>query len=152
MKPSLIAGNSVLAVAVLALLLTGTATAEEKDAALDAVRLKISTQFGSVQPENVTRSPVDGWFTIQQGSIIAFVSEDGRYLLQGDLIDLDSQVNLTDEMRNSARRELVAGLSTDDTIHFSPADTKYSVTVFTDIDCTYCRKLHSQIDDYMAAG
>ncbi len=52
----------------------------------------------------------------------------------------------------SARRDLVAGLATDKTIHFSPVDPKYSVTVFTDIDCTYCRKLHSQIEDYMAAG
>lgn len=152
MKPSLIAASNRLAIAILALALAATATAEEKDAALEAVRVKISAQFGSVKPENVTRSPVDGWFTIQQGSIIAFVSDDGRYLLQGDLIDLESQLNLTDQMRNSARRELVAGLATDQTIHFSPVDPKYSVTVFTDIDCTYCRKLHSQIDDYMAAG
>ncbi len=100
MKPSLIAGSKLLATTVVAFLLAGTASAENGDAALEAVRVKITKQFGSVEPENVTRSPVDGWFTIQQGSIIAFVSEDGRYLLQGDLIDLDSQVNLTDEMRN----------------------------------------------------
>jgi thiol:disulfide interchange protein DsbC len=35
---------------------------------------------------------------------------------------------------------------------FSPANPKYRVTVFTDIDCGYCRKLHAQIADYNKAG
>jgi thiol:disulfide interchange protein DsbC len=89
---------------------------------------------------------------VQRGSVIAYVSDDGRYLLQGDLIDLDSQVNLSEESRAVVRRELVSTLSDDDTIKFSPTDVKHTVTVFTDIDCTYCRKLHSQIDEYMDLG
>ena len=152
MKPILSSASILLAAVVAASLIAGAAVADDSDAGLEAVRSKISTMFGSIEPDSVTRSPVAGWFTIQQGSIIAYVSEDGRYLLQGDLIDLDQQVNLSDQLRNSSRRDLVRALATDKTIHFSPDEPKYSVTVFTDIDCTYCRKLHSQIDDYMAAG
>lgn len=122
------------------------------DTSLEDVRAKMSVMFESIDPENINESPVEGWFTIQQGSIIAYVSDDGRYLLQGDLIDLDSQVNLSEQSRNTARRDLLATLGDDDTILFSPTDVKHSVTVFTDVDCAYCRKLHSQIDDYLDQG
>ena len=72
--------------------------------------------------------------------------------MQGDLIDLDNQVNLSEVARNESRRELMAAVADDETIMFSPEDVKHTVTVFTDIDCTYCRRLHNQIDDYMAHG
>lgn len=122
------------------------------DAELEAVRAKMNTMFQEIAPDNVVRSPVDGWYTVQKGSIVAYVSADGRYLLQGDLIDLDQQVNLSERTRTDARRELMSSVGDDEVILFSPANIKHSVTVFTDVDCTYCRKLHSQIDEYMAQG
>jgi len=121
-------------------------------AELEAVRAKMNAMFDQIGPENVDESPVDGWYTVHKGSIVAYVSADGRYLLQGDMIDLDNQVNLTEQTRNVTRREVMSALEDDQTIIFSPAEVKYRVTVFTDVDCTYCRKLHSQIDEYLAAG
>ena len=128
------------------------AQAADDDAALDEIRTKMSDMFESIEPEDISHSPVDGWFTIQQGSIIAYVSDDGRYLLQGDLIDLEQQVNLSEQSRNNARRDLIATLTDDEAILFSPTDVKYSVTIFTDVDCTYCRKMHSQINEYLDKG
>lgn len=122
------------------------------DAELDDVRAKVDDMFEQIKPEHVNASPVDGWYAIQKGSIIAYISADGRYLLQGDLIDLDLQVNLSEQARNETRRELLASLDDDEFITFAPENVKYSITVFTDVDCTYCRKLHSEIDDYMAQG
>lgn len=143
--------SSLLAV-VAALSCAAFAQAADRDAALEDVRAKMDAMFDAIEPENVNPSPIDGWFTIQQGSIVAYVSDDGRYLLQGDLIDLDTQVNLSEQSRSSARRDLISTVEDDDAILFSPVDIKYSVTVFTDIDCGYCRKLHSQIDEYLGAG
>ena len=97
-------------------------------------------------------SPVDGWYTIRRGSLVAYISNDGRYLLQGDLIDLDRQVNLTEESRSIARRDVMSGVSDEEVIIFAPEKVEYSVSIFTDIDCTYCRRLHAQIEDYMAHG
>lgn len=151
MKPSLLTSSRTLATLAVVPFVFAT-FAHADDTALEAIRAKMSARFEAIEPDNVNESPIAGWFTIQQGSIVAYVSEDGRYLLQGDLIDLDSQVNLTEQSRNSARRDLVATLPADETIDFSPADIKYTVTVFTDIDCTYCRKLHSQIDEYKNEG
>ena len=122
------------------------------DPKLEAVRAKISGMFDAIQPENVNPSPLDGWYLIQKGPIVAYVSEDGRYLLQGDLIDLDNSVNLTEQSRAETRRVLLKSLDDEDAILFSPAEPKYTVTVFTDVDCTYCRKLHNEIDEYMGQG
>jgi thiol:disulfide interchange protein DsbC len=115
-------------------------------------RERVADMFDSIAPENVKPSPIDGWYMIQKGSLVAYISQDGRYLLQGDLIDLDTKVNLSEESRTDARRELMSQVPDNEVILFSPDEVKYSVTVFTDVDCTYCRRLHSQIEQYMANG
>ena len=130
----------------------GGASAADADPQLEEVRAKVSSMFESIDPEHVNPSPIDGWYTVQKGSIVAYISADGRYLLQGDLIDLDQQVNLSEQSRSNARRDLVATLKDDESILFSPVDPKYSVTIFTDVDCTYCRKLHAQINEYLDRG
>ena len=122
------------------------------DAELESVRQKVGEMFDMIEPENVGPSPIEGWYTIHQGSIVAYISADGRYLLQGDLIDLDRQENLSDNVRNESRRDLMASISDEDAIVFSPEEVKFSVAVFTDTDCTYCRRLHAQIDQYLEHG
>jgi thiol:disulfide interchange protein DsbC len=129
-----------------------SAVAAEDGDQLDVVRQKVGEMFDMIEPGDVKASPVDGWYTIQRGSVVAYISGDGRYLLQGDMIDLDEQVNLTELARTDARRDLMATITDDQFITFSPAEVKYSVAIFTDTECTYCRRLHSQIEDYMAQG
>ena len=126
--------------------------AEDSAAELEQVRAKVAEVFEEIQPEHIHPSPVDGWFTIRKGAIVAYISGDGRYLLQGDLIDLDDEINLSEMTRNEARIEMLAELPDDKAIIFSPKDPRFSVSVFTDIDCTYCRRFHSQINEYLAQG
>ena len=139
---------SILALA--GLLVSAPVLAE--DAGLEAVRDKITDMFSSIERDNIKTSPVDGWYAIQQGPVVAYVSADGRYLLQGDIIDLETRANLTEVARNETRREVVASIEDNEVIVFSPADVKHTVTVFTDVDCTYCRRLHAQIGEYMEKG
>jgi thiol:disulfide interchange protein DsbC len=145
-------GSKVLTVLAATFCVAAPSQAEDADVALQNVRAKMSAMFDSIEPENINGSPVEGWYTIQQGPIVAYVSEDGRYLLQGDLIDLDQQLNLTEQSRSSGRRDLLAAVSDDEAILFSPVEIKHSVTIFTDVDCTYCRKLHNQIGEYLEQG
>lgn len=137
---------------MLALLGVTAASAADADPRLAAVQEKVASTFEMLEPKHVSRSPIDGWYTVQKGLIVAYISEDGRYLLQGDLIDLDMQVNLSELSRNDSRRELISSLQDEQTILFSPSDVKHSVTVFTDIDCSYCRKLHAEINGYLERG
>jgi thiol:disulfide interchange protein DsbC len=141
-----------LAASIAVVFAFASAQASEDGAELEQVREKVGAMFDKIDPEDINTSPVDGWYTIHRGSIIAYVSADGRYLLQGDLIDLDRQVNLSEAIRNETRRDLLASVSDDNVISFAPEEVKYSVSIFTDVDCTYCRRLHSQIDEYLARG
>ena len=144
--------NFKAGMALLSLFALPAAWSADSDGIPAAERERLAGLFDSIAPEHIKSSPVDGWYTIQKGSLVAYISEDGRYLLQGDLIDLDTRVNLTEESRTDARRELLAAVPDDDTIIFAPENPKYTVSVFTDVDCAYCRRLHSQIDQYMANG
>lgn len=141
-----------LAISVFGAGLAAAADVVAEDSELAKARAKIHAMFAEIAPENVDTSPVDGWYTVHKGSIIAYVSADGRYLLQGDLIDLDLNLNLSEQTRTKARRELMSSVGDDQVITFSPAEVKHSVTIFTDVDCAYCRKLHSEIDGYLANG
>lgn len=144
--------QSIAVFAAFAVLAAVPVAAQEVDEELEQVRQKVNAMFEVINPEDVNPSPIDGWYTIHRGSVVAYVSASGRYLLQGDLIDLDQNVNLSEAVRNDSRRDLMSAIPDDEVIAFSPSEVKYSVTVFTDVDCTYCRRLHSQIDEYLAYG
>lgn len=135
-----------------ALFVAPLALAADDAAELEQVRQKVSSLFAEIEPQHIMASPIDGWYMIRKGAIVAYISGDGRYLLQGDLIDLELQVNLSEESRDEARRAMMSETPHEHMIIFSPEEVKYSIAVFTDVDCTYCRRLHSQINEYLAAG
>lgn len=143
-------------IALFATLLIVTPPAFAKDDSqeleLELVRAAVTGLFDEIEPQHIMASPIDGWYMIRKGAIVAYISSDGRYLLQGDLIDLELQVNLSEESRDEARRLMMSEIPKEHMIIFSPEDVKYSISVFTDVDCTYCRRLHSQIDEYLAEG
>jgi len=140
----------LLVLAAIALAIPAWAEVDQDE--LQKVRATVSSMFGEIEAEHVQPSPIDGWYTVRKGAIVAYISGDGRYLLQGDIIDLERSVNLSETARNEARLDLLAGIPEDETITFSPVDVKYSISIFTDIDCGYCRRLHSQMDEYLEQG
>jgi thiol:disulfide interchange protein DsbC len=72
--------------------------------------------------------------------------------LQGRLIDVQTKTDLTEEKLGGARKLALEKLGTDKMIIFKPKIHTYTVSIFTDIDCSYCRKLHSELDSYLAEG
>lgn len=100
----------------------------------------------------IKQSEVKGMYEVIIGASIYYVSEDGKYLMQGRLVDLVNKVDLTEQKLSSTRKAALEKLGTDKMIVFKPKIGKYKVYVFTDIDCGYCRKLHSEIDQYLAEG
>ncbi len=142
-------GTSLTAVL---LLFAVPASAQGNSAELQKVRDTVSERFAEIDPQEIFESPIDGWYTIRKGAIIAYISADGRYLLQGDMIDLQDNSNLTEQARNDARVVMLSAVPDEDLIIFSPDKVQHSVSIFTDIDCTFCRRLHAQIDDYMDEG
>ena len=113
---------------------------------------KIQARLPGVEAESVKTTPLDGICEIAIGPQIVYVSPDANYLLRGDIIDIETNVNLTDQRRSSARARVLDALPAEDMIVFAPDDVKHTITVFTDIDCGYCRKLHREMDDLNSKG
>jgi thiol:disulfide interchange protein DsbC len=116
------------------------------------VRARVVSKLQGAKPEDVATSPIPGLYEVTMGGLIAYVSSDGKYLVSGNVYDLETQMNLTATRRNAARAKALAAASEDQMIVFSPASPKMTVTVFTDVDCGYCRRFHSQIADINKAG
>jgi thiol:disulfide interchange protein DsbC len=115
-------------------------------------RAAIVKKFPELKVDDVQPSPVPGIFQIPMGADMAYVSADGRYLFAGDLFEIDTRANLTEQGRATNRVKLLAKLDERDMIVFSPQVVKHTITVFTDVECGYCRKLHSQIDQLTKLG
>lgn len=116
------------------------------------VRQRIVAKLPGAKPEDIAFSPIPGLYEVTMGGLIAYVTPDGKYLLSGNIYDLETEVNLTATRRNAARAKALAAAPEGEMIVFSPPNPKMTVTVFTDIDCGFCRKFHNQIADINKAG
>lgn len=117
-----------------------------------AIRQSIAKSMPSMKIDSVHPSEVKGLYEVMVGANIFYVSEDGKYLLQGRLVDVADRKDLTEEKLSNARKQAIEKIGQENMIVFKPKIKKYTVTIFTDIDCGYCRKLHSEIDQYLAEG
>jgi thiol:disulfide interchange protein DsbC len=115
-------------------------------------RAAIVKKFGDIKLEDVRMSPVQGVYEVSRGAEISYVSADGRYAFVGDMIDIDGDANLSENRRRAIRARMIDNVPESEMVVFAPKDPKYTVTVFTDIDCGYCRRLHSQIAEYNKLG
>lgn len=128
-------------------LLGGMAQADTK-AVEDALKQALPT----IKPDAINPSPIKGIYEVVVGARLFYVSEDGRYLMQGSMVDLKSREDLTEKKLSEARLGALQKLGTEQMIVFKPKILKHVAYVFTDIDCGYCRKLHSEIDQYLREG
>lgn len=121
---------------------------------LDAVRAGLKALNIKAEPDSIKKAKIPGFYQVMFGAQVFYVSADARYMIEGDVWDLKSRVNLTEQQRSSGRVKAVAGMDESSLLMFSPSKqkTKYSITAFTDIDCGYCRKLHKQMKDYNKLG
>lgn len=139
---------------VLLLLLPLTSIAEEKstDPAIDRIHQSLGGLLKSLEREDIAPTPIPGLYEVMLGARVFYVSADGRYLIQGKMTDLETGKNLTEAKVSGARKKAVDAVGEENMVIFGPDSARHTITVFTDIDCGYCRKLHSQMDDYNKQG
>jgi thiol:disulfide interchange protein DsbC len=107
---------------------------------------------GGIKPEDVRATPVPGVFELRRGSEIIYMSQDGRYVFTGDLYRVEGRTNLTEARKAQLRKQLIDAVPEGDMVVYSPSAPRYTVTVFTDVDCPYCQAFHKQIADYNRLG
>ena len=137
-----------------AALATAPAPATPAPAAVTAAdpKVAIAAKMQGVKPEDLHATPIAGIYELIRGTDAAYVTADGKYAILGDLYENGTDHNLTENRRRDLRLKMLAAIPETQMVVFGPQDAKHTITVFTDMDCAYCRKLHSQISDYNKLG
>jgi thiol:disulfide interchange protein DsbC len=118
---------------------------------LDKVKAKLQAALG-MQISSIGDAPVTGLLQVMTEKGLFYTSQDGKYLLQARIYDIEEGMrNVTEEALGSVR---LGGLEEfkDTVIEYKADKEKYVVNIFTDITCGYCRKLHNEMDQYNDLG
>ncbi|MBS0590372.1 MAG: DsbC family protein, partial [Proteobacteria bacterium] len=117
------------------------------------VRDALAKLAPGVKVEVVEKSDLPGFYevVVSSGQVL-YVSADGRYLVQGEVYDVVQKSNLTSRAQATIRLAALKSLPQSKRLVFAPANPKHTITVFTDVDCPYCRQFHKQIAAYNQAG
>ena len=120
----------------------------------------ISAKLENILPadaviESIEPSVFDGIYKVYYGDLQPiYVSQDGNFFIYGDMYQINSNriINITNEETKSRRVDLLSSIPSNELIIFKSKNEISAITVFTDVDCGYCRKLHSQISEYNKVG
>ena len=141
--------RTLLPFALVAIVPLAQAAEPAADAAARKALLELVPQ---AKIDAIEAAPVPGYRQVLVGGQLVYVSDDGKYLLQGSLLDTRTKRDLTASRLALKSKQMIDAVPRSQHIVFAPAKPKYKITVFTDIDCGYCRKLHSQIAEYNKLG
>lgn len=125
------------------------------DEAAQAVRDRLEALNLPITIKSVSPAPVEGLYqVVVEGGNLLYVSADARHVIQGAIFDVsgDRPRNLTAEVEAEHVRDIINDIPRDELVIFPARETKTHVTVFTDIDCGYCRKLHEEVDELAKLG
>ena len=126
------------------------------DADEQIIRSKLLQARPDFQISSVKPSPVNGIYEVELGGgPVLYVSADGDFFILGDLfsVGVGGIVNLAEKQRDRARKTLIDSVAREDMVVFAAdEETRATVTVFTDVDCFYCQKLHKEVPAMNAKG
>lgn len=117
---------------------------------------KLEAAGPSIPVSEIRPSVVSSIYEVEltTGEII-YSTADGGYIFTGDLYQVASQgfKNISEERRMSARADEIGNLDQSQMVVFpAKGEQRGLITVFTDIDCVYCRKLHKEVPELNEAG
>ena len=112
----------------------------------------VGRSFPNAEVAAVNTTAVPGIYEVFVDSSIYYLTKDGRFLFSGTLYDLETQVDLTEKAYSSMRLKIVDRIGNEQLITFAPDKYKYTINAFTDVNCPYCRKFHTQVERLNAMG
>ena len=145
-------------VAISGLLFQSTALSAAEN--YETIRSKIQAVASSSRIVEIKPTAVPGLMEVEfDNGKAVYASSDGEYILDGTLFKLTNQgvVDIREQRIEAqlkpVRKEMITRLDTEDMVIFSPAgEVKATIYAFTDVDCGYCRKLHSEMQAYNDLG
>ncbi|MDE2382790.1 MAG: thioredoxin fold domain-containing protein [Xanthomonadaceae bacterium] len=136
---------------------TDAATPKEPSFAAGTPEARVREALARINPkikvESISPAPIPGFREVIATGQVVYVSDDGKYLFQGGLLDIEKRKDMGEVAMAKVRKQVLATLPESDRIVFAPAGvTKHTVVVLTDVECGYCRKFHSDIAQYNKLG
>jgi len=118
-------------------------------------RVALAAKIPGTKPEDLRATPVPGIYELTHDSDISYISADGGYVFAGDLYRVTEKgdfPNLSEQRRRDLRLDMLGTVPESQMLVYGPAKAAHTITVFTDIDCPWCQRLHSQMADYNKLG
>ncbi len=114
----------------------------------------LSEKMPDLEITEITATPIPGVLELLTGGDVIYLTPDANYMFQGNLIDLQARVNLTEARQGKVHMALINKVPDAETVVFAPEKSEdvREITVFTDTTCPYCSKLHEEVDNLNAAG
>lgn len=116
---------------------------------IENINKAMAKRFPSVTVDKIEKTVVPGLYQLVAGGQVVYVDGTGRYMIDGDLVDMDTRRNYTEDAKSDIRVSAINQLTEDEMLVYQPEKVKHTVTIVTDIDCPYCRKLHNEMDEYL---
>ena len=133
-------------------LLAASAAAFAADESEKNVRDAMHSLLPMTKIDQIAKSELPGFHEVIVSGQVVYVSDDGKYLLQGSLYNVPQKKDLTAQRVARMRAQALSGLPDSKKMIFAPENPKHYVTVFTDVDCPFCRQFHKQITEYNKQG
>lgn len=126
--------------------------AHAADSADKTVRAAIHSLLPLAVIDTVVKSNLPGFYEVIISGQIVYVTADGKYLLQGNLYNVPAKKDLTSARIAAIREQAIKQLPASRQIMFTAKNPKHTVTVFTDLDCPYCRAFNKNVAAFNNAG
>jgi thiol:disulfide interchange protein DsbC len=137
-------------VCLLGLFLCAPAFSGEPD--VKQIKAELARAYPELSAASIKASPSSALYEVEMDAQIFYVTADGKYLMMGDMMDLGGHNNLTEARRASMRQRLFDEIGEQNMIVMGPKNPKRTITVFTDVDCPYCAKLHNDVPELTKHG
>jgi thiol:disulfide interchange protein DsbC len=118
-------------------------------------RIALAAKIPGAKPEDLRATPVPGIFELSHGTDISYISADAGFVFAGDMYKVTNAAefpNLSEVRRRELRLAMLAKVPESQMLVFGPADAAHTITVFTDVDCPWCRQMHSEVAAYNKLG
>ena len=146
----------LLSASLSAFLLTAFVTTEAKVAdtanaeTITTLKAKLKERFRA-EPTSLKESVIPNLYEVMYGTEVVYVSADAKYFVAGDLISMENRQNMTEIAKRSVIKDILYKQDNKPVV-FKAKDEKHVLTVFTDIDCPYCAKLHREVPELNKQG
>lgn len=143
--------NNMLRTFALALTVAA-ATQVSANEDVDELKNALAKRLPQYEISRIDSTPIEGLYQVILSGQVIYMTKDARYMLDGNLVDLSTKKNYSEDAMSEIRLSQLEQLGEENMVVYTPETVKHTITVVTDIDCPYCRRLHSEMDQYLDGG